>query len=130
MHRNRLLPLALTISVIASTALGAPLPSPTTVILVRHAEKAAASSMSSDVPLSAAGQQRATELARVLGEAGIAAIYTTPYERTRQTAAPLAAKLGLKPVEIAAGKDYAEQMAKRIREKNVGETVLVVGHSN
>jgi broad specificity phosphatase PhoE len=116
--------------VLACTTVAAASPV-TTVILVRHAEKTAAGPMmSSDVPLSEAGLLRAAELVRVLGDAGITAIYTTPYERTRRTAAPLAAKLGLQPIEIAAGKDYAELMAKEIREKDAGRTVLIVGHSN
>ena len=128
---GRLLAFIVATFVIASTTFAADVASSvTTVILVRHAEKAVSGPMAGDVPLSEAGLQRAAELARVLGDAGIRAIYATPYERTRKTVAPLAAKLGLQPIEIAAGKDYADQMAKRIREKNAGQTVLVVGHSN
>ena len=102
-------------------------PEVTTVILVRHAEKSAPSG---DVPLSASGTARANELARVLGSVKLDAIYTTPFERTRKTAAPIAEKLGQKLVEIDAGKAYAAEMVKLIREKHDGGIVLVVGHSN
>lgn len=112
---------------IAATALANGGPQVTTVILVRHAEK---SGPSGDVPLSEAGAARATELARVLGGVKLDAIYTTPYERTRKTAAPLGARLGLQPVEVAAEKTYAADMVKLIKDKHAGGTVLVVGHSN
>lgn len=103
-------------------------PDLTTVILVRHAEKAA--STAEDPPLSAAGVARAAELARVLGGVPIDAIYTTQFIRTRDTAAPLARALGVEPVAITAGKSYAADLAKTIREKHRGQTILVVGHSN
>lgn len=112
---------------LATTALANGGPSVTTVILVRHAEKAG---HSGDVPLSEAGTARASELARVLGSIEFDAIYTTPYERTRKTAAPLAAKLGLKAIEVSAEKTYAADMVKLVREEHEGGTVLIVGHSN
>src|SRR4051812_14663267 len=59
-----------------------------TLFLVRHAEKA--SDGGNDPGLSAAGQQRAQALARMLKDAGIAAIFTTEFKRTQATAAPLA----------------------------------------
>jgi 2,3-bisphosphoglycerate-dependent phosphoglycerate mutase len=112
---------------IAATALANGGPSVTTVILVRHGEKAGPSG---DVPLSEAGAARAAELARVLGSVKLDAIYTTPFERTRKTAAPIGTKLGLQPVEVAAEKTYAADMVKIINDKHAGGTVLVVGHSN
>jgi broad specificity phosphatase PhoE len=100
----------------------------TTVILVRHAEKVA--SAGEDPALSETGVTRAAELARVLADVPIDAIYTTQYIRTRDTAAPLAKARALKPVAVTAGKTYAADLAKTIREKHAGQTVLVVGHSN
>ena len=97
----------------------------TTVILVRHAEKAAATAMTSDVPLSEAGRARADEFARVLADTHIDAIYTTQFLRTRQTAEPLAKEHHLESVVA----DPA-QMAEIIRTKHAGQTVVVVGHSN
>ena len=77
----------------------------TTVIFVRHAEKA---SMPADDPgLSPAGQRRVAELTRQLVDAdvvaGVDAVYSTPYRRTEETARPIADK---------------------------GKVILVVGHSN
>lgn len=101
--------------------------SPTTVILVRHAEKTA---VESDPPLTAAGEARAARLAQMLASSGITAIYTTPYARTRDTAAPIATALQLTPVELKPGPSYAADLAARIRAEHEGGTVLVVGHSN
>lgn len=96
----------------------------TVVIAVRHAEKA---DESQDAALSPEGQKRAELLARMLRDAGVTAIYSTPFQRTRNTAAPLAKQLG-----IAVTEDNAEPaaLAKRILKENRGKTVLVVGHSN
>ncbi|HEX8152566.1 MAG TPA: phosphoglycerate mutase family protein, partial [Thermoanaerobaculia bacterium] len=100
---------------------------PTTVILVRHGEKATADP---DTLLSDAGSARAKELARVLAGAGVTAIYTTQYQRTRLTAKPLADALKLEPVVVSSGATFAKELAKRIREQNAGGVVVVVGHSN
>ena len=111
----------------AFSALANGAPQVTTVVLVRHAEKAGPSG---DVPLSEVGLARAAELSRVLAGVKFDAIYTTPYLRTRGTANPVAEKAGLKPVEITTGATYAADMAKIIRDKHAGGTVLIVGHSN
>jgi len=99
----------------------------TTVILVRHAEKSAPSG---DVPLSEAGHARARALAEILSRASIRAIYTTPFQRTQQTAAPLASVLSIEPVTIATGDHYPRHLINEIVTKHRGEAVLVVGHSN
>lgn len=99
----------------------------TTIILVRHAEKAGASG---DVPLSPAGMTRANELVRVLSGANLAAVYTTPYLRTEQTAGPLAAAHHLEPIVVDAGKTYAHDIVQKILHDHKGQTVVVVGHSN
>ncbi len=48
-----------------------------------------------DLPLDATGLAQAERVGRRLAAAGIAAIYASPLERARQTAAPLADRLGL-----------------------------------
>lgn len=126
MHRVTSFSLAILLTAAASFAAT---PQVTTVILVRHGEKAA-EGMANDLPLSGAGVARAAELARVLADANVAAIYTTPYQRTRNTAAPLAKALGLTPIEVAGGKSYPADVAAKILADHAGETVLVVGHSN
>jgi broad specificity phosphatase PhoE len=98
----------------------------TTVILIRHAEKSTAPE--DDPLLSDAGTARAEQLAKMLKDSGIQAIYSTPFQRTRSTVEPLAKQLSLTPIILDA-KD-SSQFAKAIREKNAGQVVVVVGHSN
>lgn len=103
----------------------------TTVILVRHGEKVAgAPNMNDDPALSPAGEARASLLARMLAKSNVTTIYTTPFTRTRNTAAPIAKVLGLTPIEVKPGPTYAAEMAEKIRALPAGSTVLVVGHSN
>jgi len=99
----------------------------TTVILVRHAEKAGTSG---DVPLTVGGAERAKELARVLADAKIDRIYITQWIRTLQTVEPLVAKIKVEPVKFQTGDTYARDLAAHIRAKDAGKTILVAGHSN
>jgi broad specificity phosphatase PhoE len=99
----------------------------TTVILVRHAEKAGPSG---NVPLSPAGMARVKELERILTEVNLAAVYTTPFLRTEQTAGPLASAHRLQPVVVNAGKTYAHDVVEMIMHDHRGQTVVVVGHSD
>ncbi|AHG88922.1 Phosphoglycerate mutase [Gemmatirosa kalamazoonensis] len=105
---------------------------PTVVVLVRHAEKAA--EPATDPALTPAGEARAQALAAALADAHVDAVLSTPYARTRATAAPLAARAGLTPeiVPIGAGgaPEHAAAVAAAIRGKHRGHTVLVVEHSN
>ena len=101
---------------------------PTTLILVRHAEKAIVRPENKDPDLSVAGQARAQELERMFGDAGIAAIYTTQYKRTQQTVKPLADKLGLAPTKLDAKK--TAELVKQIRARNTGQVVFIAGHNN
>jgi broad specificity phosphatase PhoE len=98
----------------------------TTIILVRHAEKAAPTG---DPPLAGAGVERAKELAHVLAGMNVTTIYVTEFLRTQETAEPLAKAIGVKPVVIETGTTYASWIAELVR-KHPGETLLVVGHSN
>jgi broad specificity phosphatase PhoE len=97
-----------------------------TVILVRHAERAG--DTAPDVPLSAAGQRRAKELARVLGDAGVQVIYTSEVARTAQTAAPLAKQLAITPVTVPARDN--DGLVAKLRALDPDQVALVVGHSN
>jgi broad specificity phosphatase PhoE len=103
---------------------------PTVVLLVRHAEKA--TNDPADPDLNEAGRLRAQTLVNVSGD--VSAIYTTQYKRTQQTAQPLADKLNLTLTKVEITREnsagYAAALAKQIRAKHAGRTVLVVGHSN
>jgi phosphohistidine phosphatase SixA len=101
----------------------------TTVIIVRHAEKEA--TPAADPPLTAAGQARAKALLAAVRDARVGAVITTQFARTKETAAPTAAALGITPeiVSTTSGASHVQDVAAAIR-KHAGETVLVVGHSN
>ena len=97
----------------------------TTFILVRHAEKS--NDDPRDPSLSAEGEARAQKLAEVLAEQDIAAIYSTPFKRTRTTAEPLAQAKGLTVnVYDFRSQTYLQDMLK----KHKGSTILISGHSN
>ena len=101
----------------------------TVVILVRHAEKAAAPA--ADPPLTEAGVARARALATALADANVRAVITTELIRTRETARPLADALGLPLETVHTGVlgVHAKAVADAVRA-HAGQTVLVVGHSN
>jgi broad specificity phosphatase PhoE len=97
----------------------------TTFILLRHAETAGAGS---DPGLSAAGLERAEELARVLQGVALDGIYSSNYNRTKQTAQPLATSKGLTTTTYPA--TVLDPLAEGILENNHGKAVVVLGHSN
>ena len=70
------------------------------LFLVRHAEKATTGG--NDPELSAAGQQRAEALARILKDSEITAIFTTEFKRTQETAAPTARATQITPTIVPA----------------------------
>src|SRR5690349_21840864 len=67
----------------------------TTYYVARHAEKETTNTMTSDVPLSEAGRQRAEALKTMLEGTRISAIYATKFIRAKATAQPLATAKGL-----------------------------------
>jgi broad specificity phosphatase PhoE len=108
-----------------------------TVIIVRHAERADAgmqAASGADPALSLTGRERAHALVTALADAGITAIFVTQYQRTRQTAEPLAALLGITPMVAQAGggdvSGEAAALAARVRTEHADGVVLIVGHSN
>jgi probable phosphoglycerate mutase len=77
---------------------------PTRLILIRHSEPSEADRERwcgrTDVELCEAGHERARDLAAALAGEPVAAVYTSPLVRARDTAAPIAAALGLEPVVV------------------------------
>ncbi len=102
----------------------------TTIIFVRHAEKAV--SPEADPGLSEAGERRVAELTRQLVDAdvvaGIDAVYATAFRRTQETARPIADALDF-PVNTYDAAD-TETVLETILRDHKGEIILVVGHSN
>jgi len=82
------------------------------LLLVRHArpERVEGAAGPADPPLSPLGRRQAAALAEWLaaepGVAPLAAVYTSPLRRAADTAAPLAAALGLTPVAEDALAEY------------------------
>ncbi len=97
----------------------------TTVYIVRHAEK---KNNSANTPLSDAGESRAKELARVLGDEGIDVVFVTNFTRTQQTGKPVAAAAGVTLEEYPALN--IQFVVDAILADHIGDRVLVVGHSN
>ena len=100
-----------------------------TFYIVRHAEKAtAAPNMSSDVPLSEAGEKRAIALKELLKEKDVRYIFSTQTIRTTSTAKPLS-ELKSVPVQLYSPRDTTDKFIMRLKSIRKG-SVLIVGHSN
>jgi broad specificity phosphatase PhoE len=97
------------------------------VVLVRHAEKDSAKDKT-DPPLTELGTQRAEELARLLGHAGVTRLVASEFQRTQATLAPLAAATGLS-VETRPAKEL-EALALELAAAPAGSVTVVAGHSN
>ena len=104
----------------------------TTLIFVRHTDTVQALPETSDPPLSELGAERAELLADALEyidvAQGVDAIYASQDQRTQQTAAPLAGRLGIE-VQIRDPYDVEPFMAQ-VLDNHKGEIVLVVTHSD
>lgn len=103
------------------------------LLLIRHGENeyVKTGKMAGRLPevhLNEHGQKQATELAEALGNLPIKAIYSSPMERARETASPLAKKLGLEPqirnglIETDLG-EWAGQELKTVRKLPSWKTV-------
>lgn len=91
--------------------------------LVRHAEKQL------DVknpPLTEEGKERALDLAKLLEDVPLTAIYSTDYVRTQDTAAPVADAKGLNVISYDPS-DLAAFSTELLSEDGY---ILVSGHSN
>ncbi|HRX83824.1 MAG TPA: histidine phosphatase family protein [Phycisphaerae bacterium] len=100
----------------------------TTIILTRHAERPEGL----DPSLTDEGRQRAQALADALADHGVTAIYAPDLNRMRETAAPVAAALGLEvnvvsAVQIADTKAFANQFVDEVLDLHAGGVVLYIG---
>lgn len=100
----------------------------TILILVRHAVTEATGDRlggwTPDVHLSAEGEEQAEATAERLGDAPVAAVYSSPLDRTRETAEIIAAVLG-EPVRIDEGLgevdygDWTDEPLDDLRERDL-----------
>ena len=131
-RRALLVILAGVMSLAASPAAQAPVG--TTVVIVRHAE--AIPDAGSDPGLSDAGIARAAALRDALKDAGVAAVFTTQYQRTVLTGEPIASAMKAAAVKGTIGPGsggldaYVRDLVQTVHETYAGRTVLLVGHSN
>ena len=137
LHALALVALVAAPAVAAGCASAPPRSSPTqgatTVILVRHAERASNNPQDPNPGLTPAGQERARELARLLRDRRVAGVVATQFARTQLTGQPTAEAAQVVIDTVPAGRDvqaHAAAIAERIRTRYAGRTVLVVGHSN
>lgn len=100
----------------------------THVWIVRHAEKLTTDTKDDNPSLSTEGLQRADDLKTYLSKKKIKHIFTTPFKRCEETAAPIAASLNL-GVEFYKPQDTAF-ISKRINQDLQGKRILIIGHSN
>jgi probable phosphoglycerate mutase len=116
------------------------------LFLVRHgdalppADELIPGGLYDDLPLSRKGQEQALALAERLAGLEFAAIYSSPLRRCRETAAPLAERLGLTPIvvpdlqEIRLGmvrplpaeEDNLELLARTLQERQM-EIIRLAG---
>ncbi|HEY4639797.1 MAG TPA: phosphoglycerate mutase family protein [Thermoanaerobaculia bacterium] len=102
---------------------------PTTILIVRHAEKQL--NAGDDPHLSEAGVARAQALARVVEHANIDVVYVSQFLRNKETVAPLAAKqISVVTLPVGKSEEYPKLIVNDILTKHSGKTVLIVSHSN
>lgn len=96
-------------------------PGPLWLYLVRHAEKGEGN----DPELTEAGRARAEQLAAILRDVSLGAVYSTSPRRTQLTAAPVAKAHGL---EVTTYQPRKGALTGELLQRS--GAVLVVGHSN
>lgn len=98
-------------------------PAPPVTYVMRHLNTPAGER---DPDLLPEGQRAAAALPGWFGRTRLRAIYVSDFRRTRQTAAPLAARLGLIPIVY----DPADTPGLVARVRAGPHPALIVGHSN
>ena len=102
------------------------LAAPTTVYLVRHAEKDAIPQH--DPQLSRKGMGRAFDLQRVLRSVTLSGVFHTEARRTQQTVTPVAKGHDLRAELV--GAPEPDKLIEKIKTEHTGKAVVVAGHSN
>ena len=97
-----------------------------TFYFIRHSEKDRSDSTNHNPHLNEQGLLRAEKWSHVFKNITFDAIYSTDYNRTRETATPTAIKNNL---DLIIYKPNMNEIAKFLKN-NEGKNVLVVGHSN
>lgn len=98
----------------------------TTYYLIRHAEKDESDKTNKDPHLTEEGKERAENWTKVFGDVKFDMVYSTNYNRTKETAEPTAKANN---VDITFYDPRNLKHEDLIKETE-GKTVLIVGHSN
>jgi len=101
-------------------------PEVTTYYLIRHAEKQRQNPDDKNPSLTFQGYKRADKWRDIFRYVPLNAIYSTDYNRTKQTAKPTADSKKLPILMYDPSKMYTESFQYNTKGKNV----LIVGHSN
>ncbi len=104
----------------------------TTVILVRHAERAKEQGESALTP---AGRQRSQALVAAIGDKKITAIYSPDRGRNRETIQPLATYLGvtitlIPEARLSNTRRFADEFVQEVLSKHAGGVVVWVGNKS
>lgn len=101
---------------------------PTTIYLVRHAEKDISNPSEQDPDLTAEGAARAEALRARLEGQKIDVLFSTKYKRTQNTLKPMAEARNLE-VQLYEAHDFIG-ISSQIKEQHQGKTIVIAGHSN
>ena len=93
---------------------------------IRHAEKDRSDSTNKNPSLTIQGLERANKWALFFKDKNIAAVYSTNYKRTQQTALPIAKEQNLEIISYNA----KELISEKFIANNKGKNIVIVGHSN
>lgn len=102
-------------------------PAWTQLFCVRHAEKA--KDDPHDPPLSAEGEARAEHLGRILAEAGLDSVFSSPARRAQLTAEPTQRRAHTPPLELYDPGDQ-ENWILELLANSRGKKILIVGHQD
>ena len=98
----------------------------TTYFFVRHAEKDRSNPTEKNMHLTEEGYKRAQHWSDILQHIPFDAIYSTDYNRTKETGQPTATKNHLEIMTYSVNNSYDDAFKTATK----GKTILVVGHSN
>ncbi len=93
---------------------------------IRHAEKDRSDSTNKNPSLTIQGLERANKWALFFKDKNIAAVYSTNYKRTQQTAQPIAKEQNLEIISYTT----KELILEKFIANNKGKNIVIVGHSN
>ena len=120
------------VSSVKSDSVLSPPGTTTTVLLVRHAERA---KEHGDSALTPAGRQRAQDLVAAIGNIKVTAIYSPDRGRNRETVQPLATHLGvtitlIPEARLSNTRKFADEFVQEVLSKHAGGVVVWVGNKS